>query len=50
VDLEGLVAAVPAAVAVAGGGNNMNNAILIHGTCDREEYFDLTCPSLSNSH
>lgn len=26
------------------------NAILIHGTCDREEYFSDKFPSLSNSH
>lgn len=28
----------------------MKNAILIHGTCDKEEYFDDSFPSLSNSH
>lgn len=28
----------------------MKNAILIHGTCDKEEYFDVKYPSLSNSH
>ncbi len=28
----------------------MKNAILIHGSCDREEYFSDTYPSLSNSH
>ncbi len=28
----------------------MNNAILIHGTCDEEEYFSDKFPSLSNSH
>lgn len=28
----------------------MKNAILIHGTCDSEEYFNDEYPSLSNSH
>ena len=28
----------------------MKNALLIHGTCDKEEYFDDKYPSLSNSH
>jgi hypothetical protein len=28
----------------------MKNAILIHGTCDKEEYFDTEEPSLSNAH
>ncbi|KKP39485.1 hypothetical protein A2130_02375 [Candidatus Woesebacteria bacterium GWC2_33_12] len=28
----------------------MKNAILIHGTCDKEEYFDSNQPSLSNAH
>src|SRR5258706_5589272 len=28
----------------------MKNAILIHGICDKEEYFDDRSPSLSNSH
>ncbi len=28
----------------------MNNAIIIHGTCDEEEYFSDAYPSLSNSH
>lgn len=28
----------------------MKNAILIHGTCDKDEYFDDQYPSLSNSH
>lgn len=28
----------------------MKNAILIHGTCDKEEYFSDEYPSLSNSH
>jgi len=28
----------------------MKNAILIHGTCDKDEYFDGQYPSLSNSH
>lgn len=28
----------------------MRNAIILHGTCDKEEYFDDTYPSLSNSH
>lgn len=28
----------------------MNNAIIIHGTCDKEEYFSDKYPSLSNSH
>ncbi|MFA5024752.1 MAG: alpha/beta fold hydrolase [Patescibacteria group bacterium] len=28
----------------------MNNAIIIHGTCDRNEYFSDKYPSLSNSH
>lgn len=29
---------------------NMKNAIVIHGTCDRDEYFNNEHPSLSNSH
>lgn len=28
----------------------MNNALLIHGSCDRKEYFDDKFPSLSNNH
>ena len=28
----------------------MNNAILLHGSCDKEEYFDEKYPALSNSH
>lgn len=28
----------------------MKNAILLHGTCDKSEYFDDKYPSLSNSH
>lgn len=28
----------------------MNSAILVHGTCDKEEYFSDKFPSLSNSH
>ena len=28
----------------------MNNAIIIHGTCEKEEYFSDKYPSLSNSH
>lgn len=28
----------------------MRNALLIHGTCDKDEYFDDKYPSLSNSH
>lgn len=28
----------------------MKNAIIVHGTCDRDEYFDTKYPSLSNSH
>lgn len=28
----------------------MKNAILLHGTCDKAEYFDDKYPSLSNSH
>ncbi|PCI25432.1 hypothetical protein COB57_01785 [Candidatus Peregrinibacteria bacterium] len=28
----------------------MKNAIIIHGTCNEEEYFDTECASLSNSH
>lgn len=28
----------------------MNNAIIIHGTCGKEEYFSDKYPSLSNSH
>lgn len=28
----------------------MKNAILLHGTCDKDEYFDDNYPSLSNSH
>lgn len=28
----------------------MKNALLIHGTCDKEEYFSDKYPSLSNSH
>ncbi len=28
----------------------MKNAIIIHGSCSREEYFDDKYPSLSNSH
>lgn len=28
----------------------MSNALLIHGTCDEEEYFSDKYPSLSNSH
>jgi len=28
----------------------MKNAILLHGTCDNEEYFNDQYPSLSNSH
>lgn len=28
----------------------MKNAILLHGACDKEEYFDDQYPSLSNSH
>ena len=28
----------------------MKTAILIHGTCDEEEYFSDLYPSLSNSH
>jgi len=29
---------------------NNKNAILLHGTCDKEEYFNSQYPSLSNSH
>lgn len=28
----------------------MANAIILHGTCSRKEYFDTQLPSLSNSH
>jgi len=28
----------------------MKNAILVHGTCDKDEYFDENQPSLSNAH
>lgn len=28
----------------------MKNAILLHGSCDKEEYYSDTYPSLSNSH
>lgn len=28
----------------------MNSAIIVHGTCDKEEYFSDAYPSLSNSH
>ena len=28
----------------------MKTAIIVHGTCDREEYFSSNYPSLSNSH
>ncbi|KKU10128.1 MAG: hypothetical protein UX65_C0003G0005 [Parcubacteria group bacterium GW2011_GWB1_46_8] len=28
----------------------MNNALIIHGMCDKEEYFSDAYPSLSNSH
>lgn len=28
----------------------MRSAIILHGTCDKEEYFDEQYPSLSNSH
>ncbi len=28
----------------------MKNAILVHGTCDEDEYFDEQYPSMSNSH
>lgn len=28
----------------------MKNAILLHGACDKEEYFSVEYPSLSNSH
>ncbi|MBP5343534.1 MAG: alpha/beta hydrolase [Alphaproteobacteria bacterium] len=28
----------------------MKNALILHGTCDKDEYFDLSYPSLSNSH
>jgi len=28
----------------------MKNAIIVHGTCDKEEYYDGTQPSLSNNH
>ncbi len=28
----------------------MNNDIIIHGSCDKEEYFSDKYPSLSNSH
>ena len=28
----------------------MKNAIIIHGTCDEDEYFSDKYPSLSNSH
>ena len=28
----------------------MKNAILVHGTCSKEEYFDSSEPSLSNAH
>lgn len=28
----------------------MQNAIILHGTCDKEEYYDDKYPSLSNSH
>ena len=29
---------------------NMKNAIILHGTCDKEEYYSLEYPSASNSH
>lgn len=28
----------------------MKSALILHGTCDKEEFFDKTAPSLSNSH
>ncbi|NND65590.1 MAG: hypothetical protein HKM24_06465, partial [Gammaproteobacteria bacterium] len=28
----------------------MKNAIIIHGTCDKDEYYSDKYPSLSNSH
>lgn len=28
----------------------MNNAIILHGTCDKEEYYSNKYPSLSNAH
>lgn len=28
----------------------MKNAILVHGTCDKDEYIDVNQPSLSNAH
>ncbi len=28
----------------------MKNALIIHGTCDKQEYFNSNFPSLSNSH
>lgn len=28
----------------------MRNAIIVHGTCDKEEYYSTEYPSLSNSH
>jgi hypothetical protein len=28
----------------------MKNAIILHGTCSKEEYYDPEHPSLSNSH
>lgn len=28
----------------------MRNAVILHGTCDKEEYYDDKYPSLSNSH
>ena len=30
--------------------DTVKNAILLHGSCDKEEYFDDKYPSLSNSH
>jgi len=30
--------------------NNMKNAILLHGTSSKEEYYSLEYPSASNSH
>jgi hypothetical protein len=32
------------------GKGTMKTALIIHGTCDQEEYFSDTYPSLSNSH
>lgn len=30
--------------------NKMKSALILHGTCDKDEYFDINYPSLSNSH